>query len=491
VYRPAHGRDLDTGQVRREAEALLTTSFLAAAQKDTQDEASTLHEDLNTIQRAWRHRAKTAFEGRRSQPPLFSRCVSDVRFYFDFSCPYAYVASTLVEQMAERTGAALEPRPMLLGGVFRAYETPQNLSETLSPGKARHNLADMHRQAAVAGVPLNMPAGHPIRTVQALRCVLAVGEPFMPLAHEFYRAYWVDGIDISTQAGLVEVLERAGHDPDAVLAKASEPAIKQQLRERTDEAIEAGVFGVPTFVVDDDLYWGVDRLDMVEDQVGGHLRHEIGSLQHPVDLYFDYSSPFSYVGCALADAHLGDHARWKPMLLGAVFKQVGMVNVPMFAMNEAKRRHAANDMERQARAAGLPFSFPSRFPMNTVLALRATILANACENAEGRKLVHRIYRAYWAEDQDIGDPQVVARLCDEIGLDGKALVAGASDQAIKDELRRLTGQAVEAGVFGAPTFVVHLPAGAETFWGADRLDLARRAAADDARTHWMTANPAG
>ena len=121
-----------------------------------------------------------------------------VEFWFDFSCPYAYVASTRVEALAQRVGAQLDPRPMLLGGVFRARGTPQNLSATLNPAKAAHNMHDMRRQAQMAGVPLHMPAGHPLRTVEALRCVLAVGAPFMPLAHRFYRAYWAEGRDLST-----------------------------------------------------------------------------------------------------------------------------------------------------------------------------------------------------------------------------------------------------------------------------------------------------
>ncbi|MCA9683740.1 MAG: DsbA family protein [Myxococcales bacterium] len=133
-----------------------------------------------------------------------------LRFYFDFSCPYAYLASTAVEATAARSGVELDPRPMLLGGVFRALETPQNLSATLSPAKARHNLADMQRQAARAGVPLNMPKHHPMRTVEALRTLLVVGPPYMPLAHHFYRAYWVDNIQISSPEGLREVLRRAG-----------------------------------------------------------------------------------------------------------------------------------------------------------------------------------------------------------------------------------------------------------------------------------------
>ncbi|MFO7566472.1 MAG: 2-hydroxychromene-2-carboxylate isomerase [Enhygromyxa sp.] len=410
-----------------------------------------------------------------------------LRFYFDFSCPYAYVASTRIEALAQRSGARLDPRPILLGGVFRAHATPQNLSETLSPAKARHNLADMTRQAARAGVPLTMPQGHPIRTVEALRSLLVVGEPFMPLAHAFYRAYWVEGIDLSTREGVAQVLRSAGHDAEAILAKIDDPKIKAELRERTDEAIATGVFGVPTCVVETavgpELFWGSDRLDMVE----ALLREQAGlpkldppqplGPKRPVDVYFDYSSPFAYLGCVLAERLFGDHARWHPMLLGAVFKQVGTPNVPLFTQNQAKQQHTSKDLERQAAAIGARFSFPSRFPMRTVLPLRVTLAARAHERREGRRLVQALFEALWADDRDISDPAEVERIADTCGFNGTELVARAAQQSVKDALFESTRAAVEAGVFGAPTFIVHGEAGPELFWGADRIELALAAAA--------------
>jgi 2-hydroxychromene-2-carboxylate isomerase len=411
-----------------------------------------------------------------------------LRFYFDFSCPYAYVASTRIEALAQRAGVQLEARPILLGGVFRAWSTPQNLSETLSPAKARHNLSDMHRQAQLAGVPLRMPKGHPLRTVEALRALLVVGEPFWPLAHALFRAYWVDDVDLSKPAALHQVLTAAGHDADAVMAMSSDEAIKQELRERTDEAIAAGVFGVPTCVLETDdgpqLFWGSDRLAMVERlacRITGRTPAPENlptreQLRAPVDVYFDYSSPFAYLGCHRAEQLLGDHARWHPMLLGAVFKQVGTADVPLFLQSEAKRRHTAQDLDRQASEAGATYRFPSRFPMRTVLALRVTIAAGAHAPGGPRRLIHALFRAYWGEDRDISSPAEIARICVEQGLDGEALVAAANEQSAKDGLFASTSAAIEAGVFGAPTFVVHTQAGPQLYWGADRLELAVRAA---------------
>src|SRR5262245_32208623 len=153
-----------------------------------------------------------------------------LEYGFDFSCPFAYLASTQVEALAKRTGATLVPRPLLLGGGFKAIGTAPNLVDTLSPAKARHNLNDMQRWAALFGVPLNVPIGHPRRTVDALRALLAAcpSEDFMPLAHRFFRAYWVEGIDLSTSDGVARVLREAGLDVAAVLGRAATRAIKEE-----------------------------------------------------------------------------------------------------------------------------------------------------------------------------------------------------------------------------------------------------------------------
>jgi 2-hydroxychromene-2-carboxylate isomerase len=184
-----------------------------------------------------------------------------VHFWFDYSCPYAYLASTQVRALADRTGADLVYEPMLLGGVFRAVGTSQRLFAELSPSKAKHNALDMHRWADLFGVSLTMPAPHPMRTVEALRATLLAGiDP--RVIEGFYRAYWVDGRGPSEEATMRDVLGAAGHDASAILARLDEA--KDDLRRRTDEAIALGIFGAPAFVVGGEMYWGQDRIELVE-----------------------------------------------------------------------------------------------------------------------------------------------------------------------------------------------------------------------------------
>jgi 2-hydroxychromene-2-carboxylate isomerase len=153
---------------------------------------------------------------------------------------------------------------MLLGGVFRAVGTPQNLSNVLHPRKAQHNANDMHRWAELFGVPLVMPSGHPFRTVEALRATLLCGiDP--QVVHGFFRAYWVRGEPPSERATLTRVLEDAGFDAPRVLAGIDAAAVKDDLRARTERAIGLGIFGAPAMIVDGQhLFWGQDRLEFVE-----------------------------------------------------------------------------------------------------------------------------------------------------------------------------------------------------------------------------------
>lgn len=399
----------------------------------------------------------------------------DLVFYFDFSCPYAYLASTRVEALTERTGARLVPRPILLGGVFAAQQTAQNLAAVMPVPKARHNLLDMQRQAEAFGVPLVMPATHPMRTVTALRAVLASGQLFGPLVHRFFEAYWVRGLDISGDEGVATVLTEAGLDAGAILEAARSPAIKDELRARTQQAVDDGVFGVPAFVVDGELYWGQDRMDEVEAALGGPPPSEPGGGDcAPVDFWFDFSSPWAYLASTRVEQVFGASVRFRPMLLGAVFKAVGTPMVPLHSFPPGKQALQARDLQRRSDRWGAQLRFSSHFPIRTTTALRAALLAGP-DSVKGRQLVHGLFRATWVEDRNTGDPTVIAACADAAGLDGAALVEQAGSPEARQLLFDATDAALDAGVFGAPTLVVE-GAPTQLFWGGDRLGLAWRAA---------------
>ena len=200
-----------------------------------------------------------------------------------------------------------------------------------------------------------------------------------------------------------------------------------------------------------------------------------GSAEPPKSLeyWFDFSSPFAYLASTRVEelaASASVRLDYKPFLLGGLFQAVGTSNVPLFEMPEPKRRHAGLDMMRWAARFGTPLTFPSRFPMNTVKPLRMVL---ALPNEQRAGLVNAIFRAYWAEDRDIADSATLAEIATKAGLDGAALVAKTSDDAMKTALRDATNEAKERGLFGAPSFVV----GDLLFWGQDRFEFVERALA--------------
>lgn len=187
-----------------------------------------------------------------------------IDFYFDFACPYAYLASTRLNQLEAETGVDIRLKPVLLGGIFRSLEQPQNMSTTLSPAKARHNRLDLLRWASWLEVPLKAPLRHPNRTVEALRYLLATPvEEQRRVVHAFYALYWEKSSDISDIEVLHTCLQSLELDAQKIAASANTSAIKDDLRQRTNDAVQLGVFGVPTFIVDEQLFFGQDRIEMV------------------------------------------------------------------------------------------------------------------------------------------------------------------------------------------------------------------------------------
>jgi 2-hydroxychromene-2-carboxylate isomerase len=407
------------------------------------------------------------------------RGVKRVEFYYDYSCPYAYLASTQIEALCARTGAELTWRPMLLGGVFRALGQGET-QPVLSPAKARFNVLDMNRWADWLGVPLVMPPLHPNRTVLALRATLAAPEADVArVSRALFRAYWVLGRDVSRPEVVREALVELGLDGAALLRRADDEEVKQGLRARTDEAVSRGVFGAPTLFVTasgkTEEFWGQDRLQLVEKALGGELPPPAPEQPlvagREVAFFFDFSSPFAYLADTQIEAvarRAGASIRWKPFLLGALFKAIGTTDVPLFTMPEPKRALALLDMTRWSEHHRAPFRFPSRFPMNTVKALRMVL---ELPDAQKPALIHALFRAYWAEDRDIADDTVLAAVATAAGLDGPALVAGTKDDRVKARLKEATDEAQRAGLFGAPSFLV----GDLFFWGQDRLPFVERA----------------
>jgi 2-hydroxychromene-2-carboxylate isomerase len=194
-----------------------------------------------------------------------------------------------------------------------------------------------------------------------------------------------------------------------------------------------------------------------------------------IDFFYEFASSYSYI-TALRIAPVAKAAgvtvRWRPFLLGPIFKAQGWDTSP-FNLYPAKGRYMVRDCERQCGELGIAFRLPEPFPQNTVLAARVALVG--LEHGWGEDFSRAIYRAEFAEGRNIGDPAVVAEIVQALSHDGAATLTRAQSDAIKGRLRAQTDEAQRLGIFGAPNFIAR----GELFWGNDRLeqalDFARRA----------------
>jgi 2-hydroxychromene-2-carboxylate isomerase len=186
-----------------------------------------------------------------------------------------------------------------------------------------------------------------------------------------------------------------------------------------------------------------------------------------IDFYFDFSSPYGYLGSTKIDALAAEYGRsvhWRPILLGAVFKAVG--NSPMMEIPH-KRRYSWHDLERTARFHGIPFQRPSLFPQSTQVAARAVLWLQAQHGFPlAIRFAHAVYDAMFVQDLDITKPERVLDIAAGLGVDRAALAEALETPAIKDALKAEVAHAIESGVFGAPFIIVD----GEAFWGFDRFD---------------------
>jgi len=190
-----------------------------------------------------------------------------IEFLFDFSSPYGYIAACRIDAIAAKHGRAVDWRPFMLGATFRVTGA-QPLTQY--PLKGAYSTMDFARSARRYGIPFQMPARFPLPTVLAARCFYVVAEADGDRAREYalaiYRAYFVEGRDISDPAVVAEVLAVQGLDAAAMIEAAGNPEIKAKLKAITDEAVEKrGVFGSPFIFVDGEPFWGADRLEMIDE----------------------------------------------------------------------------------------------------------------------------------------------------------------------------------------------------------------------------------
>lgn len=201
-----------------------------------------------------------------------------LEFFFDCSSPWSYIAFHNMQRMAAELEEPVHWRPMLVGGVFNSVNpSVYAMRENPVPAKMAYMLKDIQDWANEANLKIVMPPKiFPVNSVKAMRgCLwLAPQGRLVPFATAVFEAYWGREEDISQDAVLRDICQNIGIDADALLAGMAQADIKQALKHNTEALIQRGGFGSPTIYVDDDMYFGNDRLALVKAAV---LRRRSGA----------------------------------------------------------------------------------------------------------------------------------------------------------------------------------------------------------------------
>jgi 2-hydroxychromene-2-carboxylate isomerase len=198
--------------------------------------------------------------------------VSLVEFYFDPISPYSWLAARQCHRL-DAAGVQLDFRPVLFAGLLAAHG---NKGPAEMPAKRAYTMRDVLRQTARLGVPAKGPPSHPFNPLRALRMGIALDDAAdrRRFGTALMDAAWEHGLDLTDDAVLARIARDCGLDGAALVARAGDADVKQRLVAATDAAIATGVFGVPTFRVDGELFWGADRIDAVLWRLQGHTIDE-------------------------------------------------------------------------------------------------------------------------------------------------------------------------------------------------------------------------
>lgn len=185
-----------------------------------------------------------------------------------------------------------------------------------------------------------------------------------------------------------------------------------------------------------------------------------------IDLYFDFSSPYSYLAVARIDEVVAAYeikVRLIPVVLGAIFNRLGWQSSPFLAQPR-KLAYMWLDVKRQAKKYSLEFEQPTQFPIGSILPAR---IATAFSDAPWlHDFCLQVFKAYFARNKDISNPETVEKILKQMDLDPQEILPRASSQETKDRLKLITEQADGLQIFGAPSFIVH----DQLFWGDDRRE---------------------
>ena len=181
-----------------------------------------------------------------------------------------------------------------------------------------------------------------------------------------------------------------------------------------------------------------------------------------IDFYFDIISPYAYIAHKKIQKINNIKFKFKPIFLGGLHNLAG-IKAP--ALNKYKMKNMQNDCELVAKKNNISFKWNSKFPINSISLMRGYLCV---ENSKKEEYLNSFFDAYWKEDKDVSNEEIVTTLLKKLKIDENKFFNSITNQDIKDKLRQLTQKAFKKEVFGAPTFIVNN----KIFWGQDRLEYA-------------------
>lgn len=192
-----------------------------------------------------------------------------ITFYFEFASPYAYLAALRIDAAAARCGRSVDWRAVSLAHVLKAQGASR---DGMGRAKLDYIMRDAERSAEMHGAPFRLPAVFPVDSKAARQAFHRLKARDRELARRFalavYRRYWGEGRDVTTPEQIAQATAAIGVGADEVAAALADPAARQAAIDATAQAVGQGMFGAPAFVVDGELFWGQDRIEMIEWRLG-------------------------------------------------------------------------------------------------------------------------------------------------------------------------------------------------------------------------------
>ncbi len=182
-----------------------------------------------------------------------------------------------------------------------------------------------------------------------------------------------------------------------------------------------------------------------------------------IDFYFDFISPYTYLGHKRIEKEgEGIYFNYKPILLGGLHK---LWNITPQAHIEPKKNFMIMDCKMVSKKFKIEFFFNSKFPINTVKLMRGCLIL---ENEQLKKYIRLVFDAYWKNNEDLTDEKVLTKILNQTGIDLDEFLKRIEEKEIKEKLKTLTNDAYKKSIFGAPTYVVNN----KNYWGQDRFEYA-------------------